>query len=562
LSFEPSDSGSNDYSTTNVQVEGIDEGDIVKNDGKYAYIVSQNKTEVFILEVNPASQARMISKVEVNYTISEIYLNRNKLVVLGVSYNYYSYYEYYDYRGYGSESNTIIEIYDITKKSEPILVSYDKLNGSYINSRIIGNYFYVIVKQPLRNINTEDDLPAPPSKIHYINNSTDNYFTFTNIISINLKKPNVEPSIMTILLGSSNNIYVSTKNIFITCTRYERYNSQARFDIDHEGYRERTIIIRISITKGVVTYHASGSVPGYALNRFSMDEYNDHFRIATTTGHVSRLSVSTSENHVYVLDMDLNIVGGLRNIAPGERIYSARFMGNRGYLVTFKKVDPFFVIDLSIPYEPKILGELKIPGYSNYLHPYDENHVIGIGKETVEADSGDFAWYQGVKISIFDVTNVRNPKELSKFIIGDRGTNSDALYDPHAFLFSKNKQLLVIPIQLAEIDESKYPNGAEPNTHGEYTWCGAYVFKLSAYGGIKLEGRITHLDDNELTDIGNSYYSSYSLFYSKKVKRSFYIEDVLYTVSDYKVKANNMEDLSEISIVELPNENIPAPKYY
>ncbi len=563
LSFEPvPEAGSSDYSTTNIQVEGVDEGDIVKNDGKYAYIVSQNKTEVFILEVNPASKARIISEIEMNYTINEIYLNNNKLIAVGSIYSYFSYYEYYDYRDYGSESNTIIEIYDITTKSEPILVRYDRLNGSLINSRMIGNYFYVIVKQPLRNINTEDDLPAPPSKIHYINNSTDNYYTFTNIISINVKQSNLEPSYMIILLGSSNNIYVSTKNIFITCTRYERYNSHPMTDFDHGEFRERTIIIRISIKNGVINYQASGSVPGYALNRFSMDEYKEHFRIATTTGHVSRLSMSTSENHVYVLDMDLNIVGGLREIAPGERIYSARFMGNRGYLVTFKKVDPFFVIDLSIPYNPRILGELKIPGYSNYLHLYDENHVIGIGKETVEADGGEFAWYQGVKISLFDVTNVQNPKERSKFIIGDRGTESEALYDPRAFLFSKNKQLLVIPIQLAEIDESKYPNGAAPNTHGEYTWCGAYVFKLSSYSGIKLRGRITHLDDNELTYNGNDYYSLHSSFYSKKVKRSFYIEDVLYTVSDYKLKANNLDDLDEISSVDLLNENTTILKYY
>jgi len=248
--------------------------------------------------------------------------------------------------------------------------------------------------------------------------------------------------------------------------------------------------------------------------------------------------------------MDMMIVGKLNDIAPGERIYSARFMGKRGYLVTFKKVDPFFVIDLSKPRFPRVLGELKIPGYSNYLHPYDENHIIGIGKDTVEAEEGDFAWYQGVKLSLFDVRNVQKPRELDKFIIGDRGTDSDALNDPHAFLFSKEKHLLVIPVRLAEIDESKYPNGAPANTHGEYIWSGAYVFDISTSGGFKLKGRITHLDAIEQNEQEIERYY-YSRFYSNKIKRSFYIDETLYTLSDNLIKANDLDDLWEITAMGL-----------
>jgi inhibitor of cysteine peptidase len=250
-------------------------------------------------------------------------------------------------------------------------------------------------------------------------------------------------------------------------------------------------------------------------------------------------------NHVFVLDMELNTISGVMDIAPGERIYSARFMGGRGYLVTFKKVDPFFVLDLSDPTNPYILGKLKIPGYSNYLHPYDENHVIGIGKDTVPAKNGDFAWYQGVKLSIFDVTDVNNPKELSKYIIGDRGTHSLALDDPHAFLFSMEKNLLVIPILLAEIDESKYPGGYPPNTHGDYTWCGAYVFDISLINGFQLRGGISHTDNFDPGSLSWYYDSPY------KVKRSFYIEDVLYTISGNMIKANDLASLSEFNSVEL-----------
>ena len=273
-----------------------------------------------------------------------------------------------------------------------------------------------------------------------------------------------------------------------------------------------------------------------------MDEYQDHFRIATTTGHVARsLNQATSQNHVYVLDMDLNIVGSLEDLAPGEKIYSSRFMGERCYLVTFKKVDPLFVIDLQNPYNPKVLGFLKVTGYSDYLHPYDENHIIGVGKETVEANGGDFAWYQGVKISLFDVSNVSNPVEIAKYEIGDRGTSSPVLRDHRAFLFDRSRNLLVFPVMVAEIDETKYPGGVPPNTHGDPVWQGAYVFNISLEEGFVLKGGVTHLEDD--TDLWASNYW---------VKRSLYINNALYTISDKKIKINSLENLAEINKIEFP----------
>ena len=278
-----------------------------------------------------------------------------------------------------------------------------------------------------------------------------------------------------------------------------------------------------------------------------MDEYNGYFRIATTTGHVARnMEEATSANHIYVLNLNMSIVGKIENIAPGETIYSARFMGNRCYLVTFKKVDPFFVIDLEDPTNPKILGKLKISGYSDYLHPYDENHIIGIGKETVEAEGGDFAWYQGVKISLFDVSDVENPKEISKYVIGNRGTETPVLYDHKALLFDKNRNLLVIPVLVAEINEEEYPEGVPPYIHGEYTWQGVYVFKISLEEGIILRGKITHLENETISMI--DYYYLYSPY---MVKRALYIGNVLYTISDKKIKMNSLDTLDKINEIEL-----------
>jgi uncharacterized secreted protein with C-terminal beta-propeller domain len=266
-----------------------------------------------------------------------------------------------------------------------------------------------------------------------------------------------------------------------------------------------------------------------------MDEYDGYFRVATTTYE------PTSQNNIYVLDMALNITGSLVDLAPGETIYSARFMGERCYLVTFRQVDPLFVIDLKDPDEPKVLGYLKVTGYSNYLHPYDENHIIGIGKETTE--EGDSAWYQGVKIALFDVSDVSNPVEISKYEIGDRGTDSPVLWDHKAFLFDKSRNLLVIPVLEAKVDEAEYPEGVPAWAYGEPVWQGAYVFDISLDQGIQLKGKITHIEN--VGDLEQDYYSL-------SVTRSLYIDDVLYTISEAKIKMNNLENLAYINEVELP----------
>jgi uncharacterized secreted protein with C-terminal beta-propeller domain len=358
-----------------------------------------------------------------------------------------------------------------------------------------------------------------------------------------------------------------------------------------------------------IEYLVAGDVPGHILNQFSMDEYNGNFRIATTTGEVWN---GNSLNHVYILDSDLKIIGKIEDLAQGEKIYSVRFIGNRGYIVTFKKVDPLFVIDLSSPENPKVLGYLKIPGYSDYLHPYDENHVIGIGKDAIDASEYekagrnlDFAWYQGVKIALFDITDVENPVEKSKFIIGDRGTDSPALYDHKAFLFDKEKGILVIPITLAEIDRSRYTDNSQiPSTaYGESVWQGVYVLNIGL-DGITLKGKISHYDNQSKYgpasedvigtireiysqtykktaqnswDIDSSKYNYYDsgiktvytddymdrqqggikdtskiYDYKTQIQRSLYMGDVLYTISQSKIKANNLNNINEISYIKLP----------
>jgi len=309
---------------------------------------------------------------------------------------------------------------------------------------------------------------------------------------------------------------------------------------------EKTSIAKFKLENGNVSFVAEGAVPGKILNQFSMDEHKGNFRIATTVGW-------NGYNNVYVLDKDMNTVGRLEGLAPGESIYSSRFMGDKGYIVTFKKVDPLFVLDLSDPTNPKILGKLKIPGYSDYLHPIDENHLIGLGKDSIASQYGDFAWYQGIKMAIFDVSDVNNPIELHKIIIGDRGTDSYALHDHKAFLFDKEKELLVIPVTLAEIsDEDKQRSDEEvgnwPN-YGEYTFQGAMIFNVNTTNGFSELGRITHVTAQDELKRGYYYGDNYS------VKRAFYIAENLYTFSNSMLKASNLSSLGEVSNVMFPVED-------
>lgn len=508
---------STDFSTTNIQVEGVDEADIVKSDGKYIYVVSGNK--VIIIEAYPAESARILSEIQENGNPTEIFINGDKLVVFG---------------------RTFVRVYDVSCKGEPTLKRDVSFDGNYFDSRMIGGYVYVIVISPpiyytregsedsyvgvksrIPEIKFEITLPEisingnvrtiRATEIYYFD-VPDYSYEFTTIMTINTESDDEEITTETILMGTAHNIFVSQNNIYITYT-----NSWYIPLVDeNEDWTEKTTIHKIAIANGEIEYKSQGEVPGCVLNQFSMDEYQGYFRIATTTGW-------SDQNHVYILDGDLNIVGKLEGLAPGERIYSARFIGNRAYLVTFREVDPLFVLDLKDPNNPKVLGTLKIPGYSDYLHPYDKNHVIGVGRET------------GVKVALFDVSDLENPREISKYEIGNWSTDSYALYDHRAFLFSRPRNLLVMPI-------------------GYYCQQEAYVFNVSLEDGIVLKGKITHMESDETWPYENYnsptwiypwYYHDYS------VKRALYIDNVLYTISDGLVKMTDLKDLSELNKVEL-----------
>lgn len=542
------------YSRTNIQVEGVDEADIVKTDGKYIYLATGKR--ILIIRAYPPEEAKVSAEIYINSTVLGLFVNNEKLVVIssGDAYYYAEIMEEDSRKGKNLlfvEPRTLVLIYDIRNPGAPILIRNVTVSGTYFNSRMIENYVYILTSSPAYLRGCEPSLPEitdggytvkiNPTSVYY-SNVSDYCNAFTVVVAINTDNPSEPVSYETFLFGYASNVYVSLNNIYVAVPRFSE-----------DCWI--TEIHKIRIEGGRVAYEASGAVPGLILNQFSMDEYNGYFRIATMFDQPLLRDLFTSlakpeENrpatNVYVLNMSLAVIGGIEGLAPGERMYSARFMGNRCYLVTFKKVDPLFVISLEDPADPRILGKLKIPGYSDYLHPYDENHLIGIGKWTVEAEEGDFAWYQGVKISLFDVSDVEHPKEIDSYIVGDRGTDSPVLRDHKALLFDRDLNLLAMPILLAEIDESKYPNGVPPNTYGDYVWQGLYVFNITE-NSISLRGRITHIDDpNEFLKSGYWFYSEYS------IERALYIENILYTISSKMIKMNKLDDLSEIGKLNLP----------
>ena len=608
--------GAEDYSQTNVQVKGVDEADIVKNDNKYIYTLTGNK--LVIIDAYPAEDADILSETEIKGTTRNMFINDDRLIIFTLTNDQTPVFAEYDFAPrprYTSKTHALI--YDISDRANPTQIKDYNLNGIYYESRMIGNYVYFIVNENVYYYNNIIDMPVIREssekiispEIYYFDNPENNY-NFNTIASFNIKSDD-GINAKTFMMGYSNNLYVSRNNIYITyqknlpytyykehnedrfykvvvpllpldiqnkinsirnnieLTSYEKWdtissiledmyntmeekekltliekieNAITDYEAKIEAERRKTVIHKIKIDDGYIDYDIKGEVHGYLLNQFSMDEHAGYFRVATTTYIYTRRD-NTMYNNVYILDENLEQVGKIEDIAPEERIYSTRFLGDRLYMVTFKRVDPLFVIDLSNPSNPEILGELKIPGYSDYLHPYDENHIIGIGKETESNQWGGIST-KGVKLALFDVSDVTNPTQIDTYEIGQSGTDSEALNEHKAFLFDKEKNLLVIPVR--EMKDRYFDN--KLGYYRNKIWQGAYVFGLTPEDGFEVKGTITHEDDEE--DTNYYYYGSPSA-----VRRSLYMDNTLYTISAKKIKMNNLDNIKEeLNEIKLPYE--------
>ncbi len=550
----PTTGGGGDYSQTNVQVAGVDEGDTVKNDGNL--IVALRGNILRIVDATPASNLQELAAIsfeQEQFSAQSLYLDGTTLAVVGSAWNG---------GGYGimekrmatsiwpgpwyNRPQAMVKMYDLSNPAKPVLTRTVKLEGSVSSSRRIDDSLYLVVNssprwygQPIPLTKATDADVMPLIEDSAVGTDQKPVTGCANV-TVLPRIPNPEYLVVatiplddadgtihsSVILGRSDQLYVSLQNLYAAATEWN-YDWSGT---NNQSY-QATNFYRFALTEEGTEFASQGKVPGRLLNQFSMDEKGDTFRVATTKDEswISENNTIKSSNQLYVLNKDLAVVGSVEGIAPGEQIYSVRFLGDRAYIVTFKKTDPLFVIDLNDARKPTILGQLKIPGYSDYLHPFADGYLLGFGKEATEdAKGGDFAWYQGMKVALFDVRDPANPKELWTQEFGDRGTQSPLLYDHHALLFDASRNLLAFPISIAKLsDEQK--KSTDQWQWGQTLFQGAELCSVSK-SGLGPCTQETHYTADDLAKAGNG-------LWGKDVDRIVRIGDVLYTLSDVGVHA-------------------------
>lgn len=561
------------FSDTNTQVAGVDEGDIVETDGNYVYILSNNL--VTIVDVRDQAHPRVASRVHLddNSYGNEMYLDGDRLMVISSSW-------YHDYDivplgggrlggpaiGFAidaiwapSRAATRATVIDVTDRAKPAIVSETEIDGSVFSSRAIDGTGYLIVNDNLR-------FPTPELKtVKFISEDGTMERTINFYESEAEYRARLQTTILDVLPGystyDSNQILVTSDNVAgygdTYTTKDPDYSSLVSvFTIDmhselptvengtsvmmnagHEIFMsmdslylfqhrwdgtDQTSIMKfdIDLEDGPIEPVASGFISGRLLDQFSADEFNGDLRIATTTGWGA-----DSSSGVYVLEEvedSLKLKGGVAGLARGEQIFSARFVGTRAYLVTFRRVDPLFSINLADPSSPVVEGELKIPGFSEYLQPLDEDHLLAIGRDadpqTGVADA--------LQLSLFDVSDITDPQLVDRYTFeGGRSTSSPAEHDHHAFSYFPEYKTLAVPV---------HSNGGGTWIRGEdgqRDWIQAewdqslHVFRVDVNSGFSFAGSVEH---------------------PSEVRRSIRVNNGLYSISHDTLKVNSIENLDDL----------------
>lgn len=537
------DAGDNKHSTTNTQVSGVDEADIIKNDGRYIYYLHDNF--VTITDCADAENMQIISEIklfgesEYDMQASEMYLYEDSLVViLKKSVETIKYYDHdEELTGVAGDSikvdsycccyapryDTIIRIYNISDIKNPEMTFTHKICGDYISSRVTDDRLLTVVRYeipynyieaekfedyctvlkdnciPTYSVNDGAMKRIESECITMFDQKKPTSYTVTSVID--LDSENKEPTVDA-FLGGGTEVYCTQNEIFIAESMFSYWmqdKEEVVKDVNGTEFTTATRIHKLDITNEGVNYNTSTVVGGIWLNQFSMDKYGDYFRIATNG---SKYRGGESCTMVYVFDKDMKIVGFLDGIAKGEDMKSARFLGNTLYLVTFFQTDPLFVVDLTDPTKPEVKGELKIPGFSSYLHPIGNGLVIGIGEGgTMNGTDGS------AKVSLFDVSDPCNPKELDNYVVSD------------SYFLSDHKAFMTVDEDTFGIPLIKY------NYNG-YQTSEMLLIDISG-NGIEIAGRFS----------GRTKMYSYSTWQM----RGAFINENLFVVNSYGIVSYNME---------------------
>jgi uncharacterized secreted protein with C-terminal beta-propeller domain len=571
------------FTPTNVQVAGVDEADWAKTNG--TILAQLSGARVIVSDVTNASAPSLITTLDFSnesFVPLDLYVDEKRLVVIGQASDPIM------MRGPlpmsdrtpnakiaaimpqpPTKETVKTYVYAISAGKNLTRVRETEQEGTYVTSRKIQDVLYTITNKyayvslpriwcddcerapndtPIASsyepsysdqVLGERPITIPLPKIEFFPKSMD-----TNVLLIGALDMNTsDPIEVRAYFGSGQTVYASQKHVYVA-TAVTEAASSAKAPETHTHVHK----FRLDGTR--IVYIGQTTVPGTVINQFAIDEYEGYLRIATTVG--DPWSTSSSTNHLFVIDESLRTIGKIDGLAPGERIYSVRFMGTRAYMVTFRTVDPLFVLDIHEPNNPRVLGVLKIPGYSDYLHPYDDQHLIGFGKDTTESKAPGtdtpIAYYQGIKMALFDVTDVRRPIQKFSTIIGDRGTHSELLQNHKALLFSKKDNLLSFPVNLYEIPDKKGTKNTEIPEYGQFVYQGAYVYHIDTQKGFELRGRITHMTDEDILKSGDRGFDP-----MVSVRRIMRIQDTLYTLSERMIKVNKLIDLTDVASISIPS---------
>ncbi len=533
---------SSGYTMTNDQVQGVDELDTVKTDGTYLYVASSQT--VAIIQTQPASSMSIVSTIRLPTSqILGIAIAPQRLAVVAQS---------------NLNSSVNLRLYDLANPSAPSLLNSISVSGSHVAARISQGYLYEIVQQPSfvsssGNVTAQNPTVVEqgvtsvlsPGSTYYTPNKSQ-VSVYTMVMSMSMTTGAQQA--VAVLTGPASTVYASATNIYVVYPNYPSYYADGIagdiFGGQGNGQPQNSTVFRVAYSSGQISVKAAGFFPGVVLNQYSMDEYNGYFRVATSRA-VSVNGTSSRSDDVYVLDQNFTQMGALRNIAPGENIYSVLFSGAVGYVVTFEQVDPLFDISFQNATNPVITSALKTTsGFSDYLYPFGSSYLIGVGKDTVASTTGNFAYYLGLKLSLFQIGSDGSSTEVANFLIGDRGTDSPVLTNHLAFTFDSSRNVTVIPVDLYKVQGSQTSPPGSPPPYGQEVWQGAYVLGVSP-SGFNLLGTVTQYAQG--TGPG-SYYGGSG---GHDIERTVIIGNALYTISQDEVMASDLASFSTLATVTL-----------
>jgi uncharacterized secreted protein with C-terminal beta-propeller domain len=535
-------------SSTNLQESGVDEADTLKVSGNNLFrltgcdenpCIAVERLDSAAASAVPVSTFKLDTKraPEGMYRVQDGILGQDMLVTVAGQYGGWGWFNIW---GGWQESKTELNFLNIANPARLSRIEQLTFDGALVSSRVVGSTLYLVTRY---TPGLPDYLPYPvdkaqeeknatvlaraelPQILPHVRDSRDEVTTLVQakdcylpvsavdgshnpsiitITAIPLKNPTAHKS--TCFLGASETLYMTPDSLYLATTSWD-YEvgiftaASIRYNPEHT-----TAIHKFALGSGNIVYRGSGTVQGHLgwtedKKSFRMGENGAYLNIATSIGESW---TATSSTRLTVLKEagnsrleSVSVIDGIGK--PGEQLYAARFLGKRAYLVTFRITDPLYVVDLSNQEKPRIAGELEIDGYSDYLHPVSETLVLGIGKDAIPATGdSDFggrgAWYQGLKLALFDVANPAQPKEVDSIVLGKRGTDSDVLWDHHAFSYlpaaGSTPARFAIPVRLAETKPIwERWDGTQPNAWYDYTHTGLYSFEVSAQG-LSQAGRI------------------------------------------------------------------------